>query len=327
MGEQHERVYGGQAVLEGVMMRGPDRWAVAVRRPDGDIWTECHHIEDVTGRARWKRLPLVRGIFALADSLSVGVRALGVSAKQATPDQDAEPPRVGRAVSVALVGFVAIFVLAPSTLTKWIDGLLGGPLGNGAGFHLVEQSISIAFFVAYVASTALLPDIRRTFEYHGAEHKVIAAWEAGEPLAPDSVDRYSTVHPRCGTNFLILVMILSMAAWTIGGLLVQPSESVGFAGSIAYHVALRVTLLPVVAGVAYEVLKLGATKGRNPLVRMLVAPGLALQRITTRQPDHDQIEVAIRSFEMVVPDVELVGRQPDVLPSSLVGPPADEPVT
>lgn len=316
--DQPKRVYGGQAVLEGVMMRGPDCWSVAVRRPGGDIWLERHDLEDVSGRPRWKRLPLVRGVFALGDSLSVGLRALAVSARHAEGDDEDRPPRVGLSALIALVTFAVVFVVAPSATVKGLDDFVfGGRIGDGAAFHLIEQSISITLFVLYIAATARLPGIRRTFEYHGAEHMTISAWEAGVPLEPDNVEQHSTFHPRCGTNFLILVMLLSMFAWTVGGLFVRPPAMAGFLGALSYHVTLRVALLPVVAGVAYEFLKLGASHGHNPLVRAIVTPGLALQRITTRPPDRDQVEVAIRSFEAVAPLSDLNGRAPRSLPSTV----------
>jgi uncharacterized protein YqhQ len=313
--------YGGQAVLEGVMMRGADRWAVAVRRPDGDIWLECHPTSDVLARRPWLKRPLLRGCFALVDSLSIGIRALRIAATQALEEDDREGSSAAAGVSLLLAAtlFVGVFILLPSAGTKGLDALLGGVMGDGAWFHLVESLVRIAIFLGYLAAISRLPEIRRVFQYHGAEHKTIAAWEHGEVLEPASVDRYSTLHVRCGTNFLIMVMLLAMVVYTVGGVLVPPPAGIGFVGGVVYHVVLRIVLLPVIAGLAYEGLRLGAAHGQNPVVRALMKPGLWLQLITTKPPHPDQIEVAIRSFEAVVPAEERGDRFPTDLPSAVTG--------
>jgi len=312
--------YGGQAVIEGVMMRGADRWAVAVRRPSGDIWLECHEVSDLPRRRTILTKPMIRGCYALADSLSIGMKALGISAVQAFDDEEEEElssGAVGASLFVALLIFIGIFIFLPSAGTKGVDALIGGVLGDGVWFHLVESFVRIVIFLAYLWAISLLADIRRVFQYHGAEHKTIAAWEHGEILEPENVDRYSTLHVRCGTNFLIMVMLLAVVVYTVAGVLVPPPEGIGFFGSILYHVVLRVVLLPVVAGLAYEGLRLGAARGDNPIVRALMKPGLWLQLITTKQPTRDQIEVAIRSFEAVVPGELREGRVPHTLDSPI----------
>jgi uncharacterized protein YqhQ len=319
--EMAPHYYGGQAVIEGVMMRGADRWAVAVRRPGGDIWLECHHVSDLPTRRPWLKRPLIRGCYALVDSLSIGVRALGIAATQALEEEEEDDKvgsaTVGASLLLALALFVGVFILLPSAGTKGVDALLGGILGDGVWFHLVESLVRIAIFLGYLAAISLLPEIRRVFQYHGAEHKTIAAWEDGQVLEPGNVDRYSTLHVRCGTNFLIMVMLLAMVVYTVGGVIVPPPEGIGFVGGVLYHVALRVVLLPVVAGLAYEGLRLGAARGHNPVVRALMKPGLWLQLITTKQPTPDQIEVAIRSFEAVVPAERREGRVPHTLDSTV----------
>jgi uncharacterized protein YqhQ len=310
--------YGGQAVIEGVMMRGADRWAVAVRRPDGDIWLECHHTSDLPSRRRWIKWPMIRGCYALFDSLAIGMKALGISATQALPEEEREDVgggAVGASLALALVVFIGIFIFLPSAGTKGIDALIGNVMGDGIWFHIVESVIRIVIFLGYLWSISLISDIRRVFQYHGAEHKTIAAWEHGEVLEPANVDRYSTLHVRCGTNFLILVMLLAVFVYTVGGLLVPPPEGIAWYGAVVYHVLLRIVLLPVVAGLAYEGLRLGAAKGDNLLVRAIMKPGLWLQLITTKQPSVDQIEVAIRSFEAVVPADHREGRVPTTLDS------------
>ncbi len=316
--EMAPHYYGGQAVIEGVMMRGRDRWAVAVRRPDGDIWLECHGVSDAPDRRRWLKWPMLRGCYALVDSLKIGMRALGISATQALPEDEREDMgsgAIGASMALALVVFVGLFIFLPSAGTKGVDSLVGGVLGDGAAFHLVESFVRIAIFLGYLWAISLMSDIRRVFQYHGAEHKTIAAWEHDEVLEPADVDRHSTLHVRCGTNFLIMVMLLALVVYTVVGSLVVPPESAGFWFDVGYHVALRIVLLPVIAGLAYEGLRLGAAKGDNPLVRGLMKPGLWLQLITTKQPTHDQIEVAIRSFEAVVPPEHREGRVPHSLDS------------
>ena len=314
--------YGGQAVLEGVMMRGADTWAVAVRQPDDSIWIETHGVSNLPQRRPWLRWPMVRGVYTLGDSLAIGTKALGVAAERAFEPEEGEEDFGSGAMTaslvVALVAFVGIFILLPSAATKGIDALTPGSLGDGALFHLVESFVRIGVFLAYLFAISLLGDIRRVFEYHGAEHMTIHAWEHDEVLTPDAVAKYPTEHVRCGTNFLIMVMLLALVVYTLAGVLV-PAPDGGLLLAITYHVVLRVVLLPVVAGLAYEGLRLGARRGENPLVRAMVQPGIWLQKITTRQPDREQIEVAIRSFEAVVPPDRLGDRVP-ALPSRLEGP-------
>jgi len=318
--EMAPHYYGGQAVIEGVMMRGADRWAVAVRRPGGDIWLECHPTSTAPRRRPWLKWPLIRGCFALVDSLTIGMRALGISAVRSVPDDEEDEMSsgaLGASLLLALVLFIGIFIFLPSAGTKGLDALIGGVMGDGIWFHLVESAVRIVIFLTYLWSISLIADIRRVFEYHGAEHKTIAAWEHGEVLEPEHVDRYSTLHVRCGTNFLILVMLLSVVVYTAGGLLVPPPAGIPWYLAVVYHVVLRVVLLPVVAGLAYEGLRLGAAKGDNLLVRAIMKPGLWLQLITTKQPDAAQIEVAIRAFEAVVPSDHRAGRVPSTLDSPI----------
>ena len=308
--------YGGQAVIEGVMMRGVDRWAVAVRRPEGDIWLECHPTSTVTQRHRWLRWPMIRGCYALGDSLAIGMKALGISARRAMPEEEEELSNgaVGVSMFLALAVFIGIFIFLPSAGTKGLDALIGNVMGDGVWFHIVESVVRIAIFLAYLWSISLMADIRRVFQYHGAEHKTIAAWEHDEVLEPENVDRYSTLHVRCGTNFLILVMLLAIVVYTVGGVLVPPPEGIAWYWAVVYHVVLRIVLLPVVAGLAYEGLRIGA-RYDNWFVRGIMKPGLWLQLITTKQPEPDQIEVAIRSFEAVVPAQERTDRVPTTLDS------------
>ncbi len=298
--------YGGQAVLEGVMMRGKARWAVAVRQPDGSIWVEAHPTSTTPQRKTWLSWPMIRGCFALYDSLKIGMRALSISADRSFVEEDtgaSDSAAAGASLALALVVFVGIFIFLPSSATKGIDALIGNVMGDGVWFHLIESVIRVAIFLAYLLLISRISDIRRVFEYHGAEHQTIAAFEHDEELTPEALQRYPTAHVRCGTNFLILVMLLAVVVYTAGGLLVPPSPDLHWTAAVGYHVALRIVLLPVVAGLAYELLRIGARFGDNLLVRAVMAPGIWLQHITTKTPDVDQMEVAIRAFEAAQDDM------------------------
>jgi uncharacterized protein YqhQ len=310
--------YGGQAVIEGVMMRGTDHWAVAVRRPSGDIYLERHATSDVPDRHPIWRKPLLRGMFALVDALKVGTRALTISANASVDDDEQlSPGEFGGSLLLALLVFVGVFVVLPNL------GLapLRGAVGDGWAYHLIEGVIRVAIFLGYLAAIAMVADIRRVFAYHGAEHQTIAAWEHGEQLDPEVIGRHSTLHVRCGTNFLIMVMLIAIIVYSVAGSLLPPPGD-GVAAGVIYHVALRVALLPLVAGLAYEGLRLGAGRD-NVFVRALMQPGLWLQRITTKPSDPQMVEVAIRAFEAVVPEGQLDGRLPTTLPSAVAWGPDD----
>lgn len=299
------------------MMRGADTWAVAVRRPAGDIYLERHPVSGFPKRHPSFTRPMLRGVFALFDAMAIGVKALGISASQALPEDD-EPlgsKAIGGSLMLAAIFFIAIFIVLPNVVLAAVRGWLG----DGLLYHLVEGLVRIAIFLAYLSAISLLADIRRVFMYHGAEHKTIAAWERGERLEPLCVDRFSTLHVRCGTNFLLVVMLLALVVYSVAGFLVPAPQGVGWLGAVAYHVALRIVLLPVVAGLAYEGIRLGAVHGDSWWVHALMAPGLWLQKITTRQPTTDQIEVAIRAFEAVVPQRDLVGRTSQLTSAVVVG--------
>jgi len=298
--------YGGQAVIEGVMMRGQAAWAVAVRRPDGGVYLERHPVSDFPARHPLFKRPLFRGMFGLVDSLTIGMRALTIAANHSVEEEERlDGKQMGGSLVFALLLFVGFFIVLPNAglafLTRW--------LGSGLLYHLVEGVVRIAIFLAYLSAISRIADIRRVFQYHGAEHMTIAAWEHDEPLVPERIRRYSTLHVRCGTNFLLLVMLIAIVTYSLAGELVPPPEGAGVLITTLYHIGLRVVLLPVVAGLAYEGLRLGAGRD-NLLVRVLMAPGLWLQKITTKPPTDDMIEVAVRSFEAVVPTAQLAGRFP-----------------
>jgi len=283
MAEEH--YYGGQALLEGVMMRGRDHWAVAVRRPTGDLHLEGHEINSIAKRVPILRKPGLRGIIALGQALAIGVKALTISANQSAKDDEKLTPRqMALSMTFALVIFIGVFVVFPAFVSSYVrDRVPHGVLVN-----VGEGIFRVGLFLGYLALIGRMKEIRRVFQYHGAEHKTIAAYEHGAPLEPASVDRFSTLHVRCGTNFLLIVMILTIFVYSLFG-----------SPTLGWRIGSRILAIPLIAGLAFELLRLGARYTRNPVMRALMAPGLWLQKITTKPPTDDQIEVAIAAFDEV----------------------------
>jgi uncharacterized protein YqhQ len=283
--------YGGQAVLEGVMMRGPSNWSVAVRKPDGEIAHVSRGIESPMKRHVIARLPVIRGIVALGESLAIGFRALAISANYAAQEEGeaGEPAKeLSRgqlffAFAVAIGFAIALFKVTPALLTNLL------PIDNTGPFVVVEGLIRVTIFIIYLSLISLLPDLRRVFQYHAAEHKAINALEAGDELVPERVQRYSLIHPRCGTAFLLWVMVIAIFVFA-------------FFGRPAWYwlITTRILLLPVIAGLAYELIRFAGKHTGNRLLMTLLAPGLWLQRLTTREPTLDQIEVSIRALQEVL---------------------------
>jgi uncharacterized protein YqhQ len=282
---------GGQAVLEGVMMRGPSAWSVAVRTPTGAIEEINRPIASVLLRHRWLRLPVIRGVVALGESLAIGFRALAISANYAAREEgeDGEVQTeltrgqllfaFGLAIGFALL----LFKVSPALITNWL------PVEGTAAFVVVEGLVRVAIFIAYLLLISLLPDLKRVFQYHAAEHKAINALEAGDDLVPERVQRYSLLHVRCGTAFLLYVMVIAIFVFAFFG---RPEWY--------WLIASRILALPLIAGIAYEVIRFAGRHPQNPALRVLLAPGLWLQRLTTREPTLDQIEVSIRALREVL---------------------------
>jgi uncharacterized protein YqhQ len=278
--------YGGQAVMEGVMMRGRDVWALAVRKPDETIHLESHRIRSISERFRILRQPGFRGTIALGQAITIGMRALSTSATQSSPDDvQLSSRQMALSMMLAFGLFIGIFIVAPAVAFRWV----GEHLGSSVLVNLLEGLFRVALFLAYLLLIGRTKEIKRVFEYHGAEHKTIAAYEHGEALVPEVVDRYSTLHVRCGTNFLLIVMILAVLVFALFG---NPG--------IWWRIGSRLIAIPLIAGIAYEVLRLGARFEDSALMRALMTPGLWLQKITTQPPDRSQIEVAIASFNEVL---------------------------
>jgi len=285
---QRDAPVGGQAVLEGVMMRGVSTWAVAVRDVQGTVGTQSFPIASALGRRRWLRLPVIRGVVALGESLGIGLRALRLSAEaQAPPDERQEISRGQWALAVVLgLGLaVGLFFLLPAGLTS----LSGAGADNGVVFVIVEKVIRVTIFLAYLWLVSRLPHLRRVFEYHGAEHKVIHTYEAGQELTPDNAQRFSRLHPRCGTSFMLIVMLLAIVVLAPLG---SPEWYVLYPS--------RILAVPIIAGLSFEVLKWFGRNRTRPWARGLMWPGMQLQRLTTREPDAAQLAVAITALEAVL---------------------------
>src|SRR5436189_2160849 len=282
---------GGQAVLEGVMMRGPSNWAVAVRKPDGAIAEVVRSIQSPMAKRKIYRLPIVRGVIALGESLSIGFRALAISANYAAQEEgeDGEVQteltrgQLLFAFGIAIGFALLLFKVSPALITNWL------PIESTGWFVIVEGVIRVTIFVAYLLLISLLPDLKRVFQYHAAEHKAINAYEAGEELTPETVQRYSLIHPRCGTAFLLWVMVIAIFVFAFFG------RPVWY-----WLIAERILLLPLIAGLAYELIRFAGKHQDNRVLMTLLAPGMWLQRLTTREPTLDQLEVGIRALREVL---------------------------
>ena len=284
---------GGQAILEGVMMRAPRAMAIAVRRPNGQIVVKREQMPPLSERYPIVKLPILRGAVALFTSLILGIKALNFSANEAIEeetDEESGETKKQELTSWALAGTmavafgfgIALFFFLPLYLTKLLVPIIGD---HNLVFNLVDGVIRVVVFLLYIWSIARMDDIQRVFQYHGAEHKTIFAFEAGVELTLENVKRFSRLHPRCGTSFLLIVMLVSIGVFSL----------IPKAWPFAYKALSRVVLLPLIAGISYEFLKWSAKNDQHPLVKLVISPGLALQRLTTREPDDDQLEVAIRS--------------------------------
>ena len=288
--------YGGQAVIEGVMMRGPATRAVAVRRPDETIIVDQKPVRNPAERFPFLKWPFLRGLVILVDSLVIGIDALTFSASQAVgEEEELTAKEIFFTVATALLLGVLLFIVLPTAATHYFAAGVKGSIGQ----NLVEGVVRVAIFLIYVFGISLMKDIQRVFQYHGAEHKVINAFEAGEELTVENAQKYSTFHPRCGTSFLLIVMVVSILVFSLSG-----HDEI-----LWWRIMSRVILMPLVAGISYELLKLSGKYYQALWCRILIAPGKWLQKITTREPDDRQVEVAISALEAVLKDGELSVRE------------------
>ena len=285
-----DMLVGGQAVIEGVMMRGLTGYSVAVRKPDGGVAIRKDKLVSVTKKYPFLKMPVLRGSVVLIQSLILGVQALNYSASVSSEGKDGEPEMSNWAIAgsmiMALLLGVGLFILAPLGLTNVIRHYLFPEMGNFA-YNLIDGVIRAIFFFVYIASISMMEEIRRVFQYHGAEHKTVYTFEANEDLTVENARTKSTLHPRCGTSFLLFVMAISILVFSL-----VPSTA-----HFSIKFGARVVLLPLIAGLAYEVIRFSARHLKNPVCRVLITPGLWLQRITTKEPDDAQLEVAITALK------------------------------
>jgi len=278
--------YGGQAVIEGVMIRGRKAVVTAVRRPNNEVITDNRPLSSIyTGRVR--KTPLLRGVIILIEAMVLGISSLLYSANVSLEEEEEEI--TGKAVwlmiAVAILLAVVLFLIIPLFLTRLINPYISSSLV----FHLIEGAIRLVIFIAYLKLVGLLPDIKRIFTYHGAEHKAVNAYEQGAPLEVAAVKKYNKAHVRCGTSFLFVVLLIAIMVFALVG---RPS--------LWLMILSRVLLMPVIAALGYEFIHFGANHARNPLVKAVMLPGLWLQGMTTSEPDDDQIEVALVALKKAI---------------------------
>jgi uncharacterized protein YqhQ len=305
--------YGGQAVIEGVMMRGSQKMCVAVRAPDGEIVMHCEPLNAQIYDSFVARVPFLRGLTMLWDTLGLGIRTLVFSADVAMGEEEAEfsGPIAWGTIAISLIIAIAIFFIGPILLIGFVDRLIASDLVS----NLLEGVIRLALFLSYVWGIGFIPDIQRVFGYHGAEHKTINTYEAGDELTVETVGRNSLVHPRCGTAFLLFVMVISILVFTIMG---RPP--------LLLRIASRILLIPVIAGIAYEFIKFSAAHQDHWLMQILITPGLWLQSFTTRQPDASMLEVAIAALQSLLVEEHLIAADDTETDSRTIVSPSTAPV-
>lgn len=287
--------YGGQAVIEGVMMRGRKHMAVAVRKPDGEIVLHTERLNPRIYAGFISKVPFMRGFILLWDALVLGMRTLMFSAEVAMGEEEEvefSGPMAWGTVAVSLTIAIAVFFVSPLGLIGLINQFVDVPI---LVEHLIEGTVRLALFLGYVWAIGFMEDVRRVFGYHGAEHKAINAYEQGVDLEPEKVAQCSIVHPRCGTAFLLIVMVISIFVFALVG---DPN--------LWLKILSRIVLIPVIAGLAYEFLKFSAAHENNPIIKVLIAPGLALQKMTTRQPDLSMLEVSVTALKKLLAEEQLV---------------------
>ena len=273
-------LYGGQAVIEGVMIRGKKMLSIAVRRPNGEIAVDTRPLPPLyTGRLR--RVPLIRGIIVLVEALALGIKALLYSANVSLEEEEEQlgGTLIGVTMAISMAAAVAVFFLIPMFITRFLN------IDNTFVFHLIEGLIRLSLFILYLWAIALMKDIRRVFAYHGAEHRVINAFEAGAPMTTEGVRPYGTAHVRCGSSFLFIVLVIAIMVFAVVGL-----------PSVWIMILSRIVLIPLIAAIGYEAVYFGARHTGNPVVRVLLKPGLLIQSLSTRKPDDDQLEVALAAL-------------------------------
>jgi uncharacterized protein YqhQ len=295
---------GGQAVIEGVMMRAPNALAIAVRKPNGEVAVKEDVWRSLSNRVKFLKWPLIRGSVVFLEALINGLQALSYSANQALEEEKGKKADKLSSFALTLVMVVAFgvgllfFVVIPHYLTGFLGQFFGRDLSvDSILFHLIDGVIKVFFFVSYIYFISFMKDIRRIFQYHGAEHKCIFAYENGDELTVSNCQKYSTLHPRCGTAFLLLVFLISIFLFSLIFPFLPKFPGLGKTLENLVYVGIKMPLLFPIAGLAYEVIKFSGKKPDHPLLRWIIAPGLWLQHLTTRPPSDDQVEIALRALQ------------------------------
>jgi len=317
---------GGQAVLEGIMMRGRYNWVVAVRTADGEIHAEEHDLASGDNKRNWMRWPIVRGCVAMVETLALAMKAFTVSASLAgeTEDEQLSAKEIAMTMVFGMGLAVVLFIIAPAVLTNLISG---SAIEHPFRWSIVDGLLRVGAFFAYIWAISRMEDIQRVFAYHGAEHKTIHAYEHDLPLEPSIIQRYETLHVRCGTSFLLMVMVVAIIVFSLTPVRAI-AELIGVSGKIPVlliAIAVRLLLMPLVAGLAYEItVKWAGSHSENRFVKILLWPGLQLQRMTTREPDDSMIEVAVAAMRPIIVREEREERIAKGLPADE---PLDEPAS
>lgn len=287
--------YGGQAVIEGVMMRGKKHIAIAVRKPNGEIAVDNQQAHSITQKLKFLGWPFIRGIVALIETFILGIKAMSWSASQALDEEEENNEgtkeelsnwQISLTIGFALILAILLFIVTPAGFARYANPYLGNKLWS---LNVIEAAVRMTVFFVYIVLISKMKDIQRVFQYHGAEHKTIHAYEAGEELTIRNVQKYTTLHPRCGTSFLLIVMIVSIFVFALLG---KPV--------LWQRILYKISLMPIVAGISFEFVKFTGRHCNNPIIKVLMAPGLYLQKLTTREPDDSQVEVAITSINAVL---------------------------
>lgn len=301
---------GGQAVIEGVMMRSPGSFAIAVRKPTGEIATLVEPLTLLSERSRLFKLPIIRGVITLISALFLGVRALNFSADMAMEEEDGKDEKkeagslaMGLTVAFSLGLGILLFFVLPLYLTKLLKTVIPAVGSSELAFNLVDGAIRVTIFIIYILGISMMKDIKRVFQYHGAEHKSIYAFEAGEELTVENARKYSSLHPRCGTSFLLTVMLVSILVFSF-----LPHEMPFWKTALS-----RLVFIPLIAGLSYEFIRYSGKKMGSKGMNILIVPGLWLQKLTTREPSDDQIEVALVSLREALKNEKTFEKGVDVI--------------
>ena len=297
----HPTHIGGQALLEGIMMRGKYNWAVAVREPSGTIYTEEHDLVSAKDRHSWLKWPIIRGMWGFYETMVLAIKAFGISAEHSGESEEEQltSKEVGFSMIVGVLLAVGLFIVLPAVVTN----LFVDSTENPFTWNVLDGVLRLAAFFVYIFAVSRLKEIHRVFAYHGAEHKTIHALERGLPLETDVIQRYTTLHVRCGTSFLLMVMVVAIAVFSL-----VPGKAILAAWGVEariwillFNIGVRILLLPLIAGIAYEItVKWAGSRPENPLVKVLLWPGLQMQRMTTAEPDDSMIEIAVAAMSLVV---------------------------